>query len=167
MHSLRSLDQLLSAFIWIKWRRTLGRKRGTCSIISILFTGSGERIQNPSALPTCTTRRRAPHSGILGPPIALKEVGPLGMHHSSLLLIPCPIYQARRCSSLGWFASANQYISNTSSGSCRGLFKEGSLACGFLGCSSLCWKISTDGCDCDALKYTVRLWSFDQYSFWV
>ncbi|KAJ7478274.1 hypothetical protein FB451DRAFT_183039 [Mycena latifolia] len=66
------------------------------------------------------------------------------------------MYYSTSCAALGnsWSSHCSEGGEKVFESSCRGLFKEGSLACGFLGCSSLCWKISTDGCDCDALKYT-------------
>ncbi|GLB45591.1 hypothetical protein LshimejAT787_2400490 [Lyophyllum shimeji] len=38
--------------------------------------------------------------------------------------------------------------------SCRDNIGAGAFQCNMNGCSSLCYKINTDGCDCDALKYT-------------
>ena len=39
--------------------------------------------------------------------------------------------------------------------SCRDNIGEGAFQCNMNGCSSLCYKINTDGCECDVLKYTV------------
>ncbi|KAJ6465503.1 hypothetical protein C8R47DRAFT_1201552 [Mycena vitilis] len=68
------------------------------------------------------------------------------------------MYYSTSCAALGnsWSSHCSEGGQKVFPDSCRGLFKDGSLACGFLGCSSLCWKISTEGCDCDALKYTVQ-----------
>lgn len=38
--------------------------------------------------------------------------------------------------------------------SCRDNIGDGAFQCNMNGCSSLCYKINTDGCTCDALKYT-------------
>jgi len=68
------------------------------------------------------------------------------------------MYYSSSCAVLG-----NSWSSNCSEGgekvyedSCQGLFTDGAKACGFLGCSSLCYKINTEGCSCDALKYTAE-----------
>lgn len=52
---------------------------------------------------------------------------------------------AARCSEGG-----NRVFDN----SCRDNIGEGAFQCNMNGCSSLCYKINTDGCECDALRYT-------------
>ncbi|KAF8064313.1 hypothetical protein FPV67DRAFT_1504422 [Lyophyllum atratum] len=68
------------------------------------------------------------------------------------------MYYSSSCAALGnhWSSHCSEGGEKVYDDSCRGLFKDGAKACGFLGCSSLCYKINTEGCSCDALKYTAE-----------
>ncbi|KAH7061747.1 hypothetical protein BKA62DRAFT_417516 [Auriculariales sp. MPI-PUGE-AT-0066] len=71
------------------------------------------------------------------------------------------MYYSSSCAALGtsWASHCSEGGKKVFPKSCNGLFTEGAKACGFLsfGCSSMCYKINTDGCDCDALNYTPQL----------
>ncbi|KAJ8474031.1 hypothetical protein ONZ45_g16083 [Pleurotus djamor] len=65
------------------------------------------------------------------------------------------MYYSTSCAALGhhWSSHCSEGGEKVFDKSCRVPFADGAKACGFLGCSSLCYKVSTEGCDCDALKY--------------
>ncbi|KAJ8481333.1 hypothetical protein ONZ45_g15347 [Pleurotus djamor] len=67
-------------------------------------------------------------------------------------------YYSTSCAALGhhWSSDCSEGGEKVFDSSCRKPFADGAKACGFLGCSSLCYKISTEGCDCDALKYSAE-----------
>lgn len=67
------------------------------------------------------------------------------------------IVQGIGCSTIGLYdlllLLSPIYLTEMSS--CRDNIGEGAFQCNMNGCSSLCYKINTDGCECDALRYTV------------
>ncbi|KAF8064280.1 hypothetical protein FPV67DRAFT_1504245 [Lyophyllum atratum] len=68
------------------------------------------------------------------------------------------MYYSSSCAALGnsWASDCSEGGEKVYDESCNGLFTDGAKACGFLGCSSLCYKINTEGCSCDALNYTAE-----------
>ncbi|KAJ8481330.1 hypothetical protein ONZ45_g15349 [Pleurotus djamor] len=67
-------------------------------------------------------------------------------------------YYSTSCAALGhhWSSHCSEGGEKVFDSSCRKPFADGAKGCGFLGCSSLCYKVNTDGCDCDALKYSAE-----------